>query len=128
MKTIHSMIVVAVLAFTLPAQAAVGDPEQILYRITGVDSTGLATAFNCTPFSGVTETVRVVVRDQNGNVLKNAANQINHLSTRSFSSDPGGSVGTAAIAATSNQVVCAAFVGSSVLHMLRFNPIAGTTE
>ena len=64
---------VVALAFAVPAQAATGDPEVVLYRASGlVDNTAgggsSATSFSCTPFSGVSENVRVVVRSQNGTV------------------------------------------------------------
>src|SRR5215216_2839811 len=73
MKALRWITAVAAMAFALPAQApgAVGDTEQILYRVSGVfDSggvfnTGVATAFHCTNFSGVTETIRIVLRDSN---------------------------------------------------------------
>jgi hypothetical protein len=51
-----------------PAQAAVGDPELILYRFAGVTDNGgaanqgVAIVFHCTNFSGVTEIIRFVTR------------------------------------------------------------------
>jgi hypothetical protein len=152
MKSIPSMIAIAALAFTLPAQAAVGDPEVILYRIPGVidNNTGFATIFWCTNFSGVPETLRVVVRGPTGTLVANSAVTVNHVSTAALATrdvnlftgetimntgviDPGG---TAAIAATSTSISCTAaqiqhFTTGPIslpLHMTRFNPLSGSQE
>jgi hypothetical protein len=152
MKIVHSMIAVAVLALTLPAQAAVGDPEVILYRGSGLADNGpggsTVTTISCTPFSGVNENIRVVVRNLTGDIVANKAGVTSHLNTAVFSTSdtaiyldinmatgafPGGTV---AIAATSTSVACTAMliqpnntapVGVQ-LHMIRFNPLPGTAE
>src|SRR5262249_6493501 len=88
MKVIHWIIAAAAFAFVQPATAGVSDPEIIIYRVPGVvdngaaANTGVATVFSCTNFSGVTEDVRFVTRDLNGNLLTNFVFTIEHLSTR----------------------------------------------
>src|SRR5262245_4461664 len=152
MKSLRSMIAVTALAFTMPAQAAINDPEFIIYRVSGVlddgASNGTATSFHCTNFSGVPENVRFVVRGPTTAILFNAPFTINHLHTLTVSTKDvviyadvplnTGAVtqGTAAIAATSVNVTCTAmqvlpqgvFPQGIALHMTRFNPIAGTQE
>jgi hypothetical protein len=151
MKGLRYLVAVAAVAFTMPAQAAVGDPEVVLYRAAGVldDNSGFASAFYCTPFSGVSENIRIVVRGQNGALLANVATTISHLNTGTwatrdiqlYSTDVNLAtgpinIGTVAIAATSTSVTCTAvqvqFATSGPitvpLHMTRFNPLAGTQE
>jgi hypothetical protein len=170
MKVVHWMALIAVIAFVLPAQAqnrtrgpavsapapaAVGDAEIILYRISGVrddgsnPDAGVATAFHCTNFSGVTETIRIVIRDFDATLLGNTAFNINHLETKTAVTHPtvayiedetllpvGIAVeqGSAAIAATSRNITCTAMtvdaasaspVGVS-LQGIRFSPAPGT--
>jgi len=150
MKAIHWIIAAAALTCTEPVQAAVGDPEAIIYRVSGVvdDNNVLATSFHCTNFSGVTETVRVVVRSSNATLRANIALPIPHLNTIIFSTHHvtvyGDTPlatdimngGTAAIAATSPNITCTAMqvqTNSTVpvgiaLHVTRFNPIPATQE
>jgi len=47
MRSLRSLIAVAVLAFTMPAQAGTSDPVNVIYRASGVldTDTGYATAF-----------------------------------------------------------------------------------
>jgi hypothetical protein len=152
MTSLRCMIAVAAVAFTLPAQAAVGDPEVIIYRISGVidNNTGFATIFWCTNFSGVPETLRVVVRGPTSTIAANNAVTVNHLNTAALATrdvnlftgetnmntgviDPGG---TAAIAATSVNITCTAaqiqhFTTGPIslpLHLTRFSPIPNTQE
>ena len=152
MTSLRCLIAVAAVAFTLPAQAAVGDPEVIIYRISGVidNNIGFATIFWCTNFSGVPETLRVVVRGPTSTIAANNAVTVNHLNTAALATrdvnlftgetnmntgviDPGG---TAAIAATSVNITCTAMqvqtnVANAVgiaLHVTRFSPIANTQE
>ena len=152
MKTLRCAIAAAALAFTVPAQAAVGDPEVIIYRISGVidNNTGFATIFWCTNFSGVPETLRIVVRGPTSTLVANNPVTVNHLNTAALATrdvnlftgetnmntgviDPGG---TAAIAATSVNITCTAaqiqhFTTGPIslpLHMTRFNPIPSTQE
>jgi len=153
-NTTIAMIFAVSLAAPLPAQAATTDPEIIIYRFPGVlnngdtDNTGIATAFHCTNFSGVTETVRIVVRAFDGTLKANAAFPINHLATFTASTHAAAiytevslgtglvSQGTAAIAATSINVICtavtldAASAGPSgfALRGIRFNPVPGSQE
>ena len=150
MKSLRYLITAAALAFTFPAQAGINDPEVIIYRVSGVvdDTTVLATSFHCTNFSGVTENIRIVVRDLGGTVKANVANSVPHLNTLIYSThdvfiygdfklETGAIIGgTAAIAATSVNITCTAMqvqtnVTNAVgiaLHMTRFNPIPGTQE
>src|SRR5215472_10349251 len=77
MKVLGWMVAAAGMAFALPAQAAVGDPELTLYRFPGVtddggsSSSGVATAVHCTNFSGVPETLRFVVRNFDSTLIAN---------------------------------------------------------
>ena len=159
MKAIHCIIAAAALAFVqaAPASAGVNDPEIIIYRGSGVldtgggDHTGAGTAIHCTPFSGVTENVRFVVRNRVSTIVANVVMTIQHLNTgtvltkATFIYDGTDmntgpiTQGTVAIAATSINVTCTAMqvdasaAGASspqtaVLHMTRFNPIPATLE
>ena len=156
MKAIHWIIAAAALASVLPAaaNAATTDPEVILYRFSGVldngggIGVGVATAFHCTNFSGVPETVRIVVRDSSSGLATNLSFGIAHLQTRTFTTHavtlyaqntlgPGVILqGTAAIAATSTSFVCTAMTIDAAstspvgiaLHSIRFNPVPGSQE
>jgi hypothetical protein len=153
MQALRSMIAVAALAVYGPAHAAIGDPEAIIYRVSGVadsvGATGVATTFHCTNFSGVPETVRFVIRNHVGQLLVNITVHIAHLSTASASTKntviyaeqvilATGPIlqGTAAIAATSINVTCTAMQVESnnaspvgiELHKTRFNPISSAQE
>ena len=94
MIALRWIIAVAAIALALPAHGAVGDAEQILYRVSGVrdnggaDNTGVATSFHCTNFSGVFETIRFVIRGANATVLANTALGLNHLETGTMSTHP----------------------------------------
>jgi len=150
MKTLRCMIAVAAVAFTLPAQATINDPEVLLYRASGVADSGgnTATSFSCTNFSGVPENVRIVIRSVGGGIVANTVNTVNHLNSVIVSTSDvtiftdinlatgafGG--GTVAIAATSINVTCTAMLVQPSttlpegiqLHMTRFNPIPATQE
>jgi hypothetical protein len=157
MKAIHSMIAALGLVFVLPApaDAAQTDPEVIIYRFPGVrDSgspagTGVATVFHCTNFSGATETLRFVTRNDAASLLQNTTIGIIHLGTvtvathdtGAYSEDnllPTGFVGqgTTAIAATSINIIrtamtidAAAAVPIGVaLRGIRFSPVPGSQE
>jgi hypothetical protein len=157
MKAIHWIIAAAALSFVQPtsASAAVGDPEVIIYRFPGVldnggaSATGVVTAFHCTNFSGVTETIRFVTRSNVGTLLQNSTTTIAHLATRtanahfpnSYSTDLNLATGvvvqgTTAIAATSINIICTAMTidGSTTvpvgvaLRGIRFNPVPGSQE
>ena len=151
MHALRSMIAVAALAVYGPAHAEVGGPEVLIYRLSGVAESGgamgVTTAFHCTNFSGITETVRVVVRSNGGALAANAALPVPHLNTAILSTHNVSIYlntllltdifqGTAAIAATSVNVTCTAMqVQTNVtnpvgiaLHMTRFNPVPGSQE
>src|SRR5262245_34013182 len=126
MKAIHWITAAAALACTEPVQAAVSDPEVIIYRFPGVKddggaaAVGVATAFICTNFSGVTESIRLVTRQANGVLLTNVPFNIAHLDTHTFTTHVTSPFsqfilntgiviqGTTAIAATSINIICTA--------------------
>ena len=156
MKAIHWIIAAAALACAEPVQAGVNDPEVIIYRFPGVldfgntPSTGIATSFHCTNFSGVPENIRFVTRLSNGNLLTNLVFAVAHLATLTASTHEtnlyadGSTVlntglvrqGTTAIAATSINIICTAVTidaGALVpsgfaLRGIRFNPVPGSQE
>jgi len=156
MKAIHSIIAAAALACVLPAaaDAAQTDPEVIIYRFPGVRETGgvagtgVATVFHCTNFSGVTETLRIVIRSASGALLTNTPIGIAHLETRTIATKPTvlfstttvdtGIVaqGTAAIAATTTSFICTAMIVDAAssspngisLRGIRFSPVPGSQE
>jgi hypothetical protein len=157
MRSLGCMMAVAALAFAMPAQAGVNDPEVVIYRGAGVldtgggDNTGAGTAIHCTNFSGVNENIRFVIRNTNAALLANVALLVPHLNTGTVLTKAGflyngtnlntGQIkqGTVAVAATSIHVTCtalqfeagaagAASPQTGKLHMTRFNPIAGTQE
>jgi hypothetical protein len=160
MPAIRSITAVAALIATLslapvpPARAALGDAEVIIYRFPGVrdnggaDNTGVTTSFHCTNFSGVPETIRIVVRDFDGTLKANVPFVVIHLATLTASTHSAtlysdavlttGVVaqGTAAIAATSINVICTAVTldaasaspNGFALRGIRFSPVPGSQE
>src|SRR5215510_4929968 len=125
MKAIHWIIAAAALTFAQPAQAGITDPEVIIYRFPGVadnggTNSGIATVFHCTNFSGVPESLRIVVRATDGTLVGNVSQPINHLQTLTLATHATaiyfeivvsmGPIlqGSAAIAATSVNMVCTA--------------------
>src|SRR5262245_39753531 len=158
MNKMQFVLVSAALAFGIagPASAGVNDPEVIIYRFPGVASqgttgTGGATAFHCTNFSGVTENVRIVVRLSDGSLSSNTLVAVSHLHTVVMPTRPVSAYfpvtqlgfppvpifgGTAAIAATSINIICTAMVidGAATvpdgvaLRGVRFNPVPGSQE
>jgi len=157
MKSLRHLIAVGAVAFTMPAQvtvpaqAGINDPEVLIYRLSGVidDNSGFATSIYCTNFSGVIETVRVVIRAADSTLKANVPSNVAHLNTTVWSTrdvilytndinlNTGPvNLGTAAIAATSVNVTCNAvqvqFANTNPitapLHMTRFSPIAGSEE
>jgi hypothetical protein len=138
-----------------PASAAVGGPEVIIYRFPGVFDdgggfqAGTATVFHCTNFSGVTETVRFVTRDDAGILRQNNTIDIPHLETKTAATHSQstyfisvnlstGAVaqGTTAIAATSTNIICTAMTIDAAntkpvgvaLRGIRFSPVPGSQE
>jgi len=143
------------LATILPAAAATTDPEVVIYRFPGVlddgtaGQTGVATSFHCTNFSGAVENIRIVVRNFDGTLKTNVAFPIGHLATKTASTHSSvlytedqvfntGALnqGTAAIAATSVNIICTAVTISAsssqptgfALRGIRFNPVPGSQE
>jgi len=168
MKRIQTALTAVAVAFAVPADAqdrsqgsiggpaAIGNDEQIIYRIVGArDDGGLtlagnrATLIDCTNFSGITETIGAVARTFDSTVVANKTLSIGHLQTRTFATHfPLGvnvdqnlatgvlNQGTIAIAATSINIVCNAVVldpanarpiGYS-LRAIRFNPVPAGQE
>jgi hypothetical protein len=139
-----------------PAPKAVTDPLQVIYRISGVRDSGtgthagMATSFHCTSFSTVDEKIVFALRDFDGDVItqKSVTVEPQHTitasthDTRVFTEDrllsPGVVInqGSVRISATSTNIICsamivdasAAFPEGIALHLVRFNPIAGTQE
>jgi hypothetical protein len=157
MKTFYGMVAVAGIVFGLaaPATAATSDPEVIIYRFPGVrdnggaPNTGVATVFHCTNFSGVLEGLRLVTRSSGGDLGVNFFSTIGHLVTLTISTHATtayGSVfsigtgqiaqGTAAIAATSTNIICTAMTIDAstavpvgvALRGIRFSPVSGSQE
>ena len=157
MTKIQALVVSATLAIGMvaPASAASSDPEVIVYRFPGVrddgadTNVGVATAFHCTNFSGVTEFIRLVTRDNDSTLKSNTGDFIGHLVTKTYvthfvhsynlqTSLGTGTVGqgTTAIAATSTNIICTATtinaadsvpIGTA-LRGIRFNPVPGSQE
>src|SRR4051812_34492839 len=156
MKTIHSVIVSAALAIGMaaPVSAATTDPEVIIYRFPSVRddgggaNAGVATVFHCTNFSGVTENIRLVTRNNGGGLVNNSLAGIPHLLTLTFGTHDStapyainqnlntGLVnsGTTAIAATSTNIICTAMTIDAAnskpdgvaLRGIRFSPVPGS--
>src|SRR4051794_19278759 len=129
MKTISMVGCAAaiVIGMAAPASAGVNDPEVIIYRFPGLldnggaANVGVATVFLCTNFSGAVEKIRFVARDFDSTILANIDFTIQHLFTaavgthftvlysENFSLNTGAVIkGTAAIAATSTNIICTA--------------------
>jgi hypothetical protein len=152
MKAIHWVIAAAALASVQPAQAATTDPEVIIYRFPGVlgKAATVGTVFHCTNFSGVTETLRFVLREFNTTIISNMTFDIQHLGTATVSTHDVNAYtedlvvaaasnlhhGTMAIAATSINIICTAMTidASSAapvgvaLRGIRFSPVPGSQE
>jgi hypothetical protein len=150
-----ALAISALVAGTLAVQAAVGDPLKVIYRVTnvidngGASNTGVATSITCTNLSMVTETLNVVIRSVNGvakaNVSVNVGTQgawtgSTHGTNVFFEnvSLATGIVqqGNATIRATTSNMICsvvlvdaaASFPQGIALHLVRFNPMAGSQE
>ena len=114
----------------------------------GQTNVGVATTFHCTNFSGVVENLRIVIRDAQGTLKTNNLLGLNHLNTLSISThntllynEVGlntGAVtqGTAAIAATTTNIICTAVTVEAAssspiglaLRGIRFSPAPGSQE
>jgi len=161
MKAIYWTIAAAALTFVqaAPSSAGQSDPETIIYRFPGVvDKQGVgageATVFHCTNFSGVSENIRIVIRIDDGQLVANQLYPINHLATltatthninsftfgsaRFLLGSNGATIppGTAAIAATSINIICTAMIVDGApstpvgvaLRGIRFAPVSGSQE
>jgi len=156
MTKIQALVVSAALAIGMaaPVSAGVNDPEVLIYRFSGVlddgglNNAGVATSFHCTNFSGATENIRVVIRDAVGGLKGNVPLPVDHLATRTISTHGTQAYnedfvmtglvaqGTAAIAATSINVICTAVTLDAsttapvgvALRGIRFNPVPGSQE
>ena len=154
MKAIYWIIATAAFTIAQPAQAAQTDPEVIIYRFPAVRddgspaNVGTATVFFCTNFSGADENIRIVMRTGIGTLVSNAVIPMSHLLTAALSthfvSSYGNAslatgpiaAGTAAIAATSINIICSAMVLDAAnakpvgvaLRGIRFNPVPGSQE
>ena len=135
-------------------QGVVGDPELLLYAFpgvvgSGVDTAGVATTVACSSFSGVTETVSVVLVSSLGMIFDIATLDVGALGSQTFSTNntalfsdfnmqaPANNSSTAYVLATSQNVVCnAMLLGAAssdsaqgiALRGIRFNPVPGTQE
>src|SRR5262245_49788953 len=137
------------------APAAVGGPETVIYRVSGVrdngdpDGTGVATSFHCTNLSTVDETLRIVVRDDDSTIVANDAFTLTPFRTWTASTHftnvyaedaslATGNVnqGMGSIAATTLNMVCSvvtvnaasANISGVSLHLVRLSPIPGSQE
>jgi hypothetical protein len=154
MKFLCSLVAVTALACMLPAQAATTDPEIIIYRASGVIDTGsasgagVATVFQCTNVSTVSENLRFVIRNFNSIIVANQVFTVPSFFSQTASTHftnlyvnatlaPGTSInGTVAIAATTPNMFCtartvdasASVPSGIILPMVRFNPMAGSEE
>lgn len=136
---------------------AENDPLFPIYRTSGVAdnggsaNTGWATAIHCTNLSSAAESVHVILRSNTGLALANQTYFIGTTTTITIVTHIGtvfpqdhvlvsaGTVidqGNFTITATSTNIYCTVMVfdaGASSpigipLHMVRFNPMAGSTE
>src|SRR5215216_6343252 len=148
MKALRWIIAVAAMAFVMPAHAATTDPIQIIYRTSGVtDNNAWATVLHCTNLSAVTETVRVVVRNGNGAIAANVDQFLPTFGSQTFETRntaplfggfnlaTGVLQGSAVIASITTFIFCSAMIVDAALtphgialHLVRFNPMPGTTE
>jgi hypothetical protein len=142
-------------AASSPAAAAVNDPMQLLYFISGIrDSggaaqTGVGTAVHCSNWSGATQRIQYVFFQFNGTVATNNTADIAHAGTittvtklmavypADLSVNTGAVRGMVAILATHKDLVCTAMVVDAAastptfavtLHGVRYNRIASTEE
>lgn len=149
------LMTAATATLTVETQAAQTDPERLIYLFPGVRDDGgganfgVATAIHCFNFSGVTENVRLVVKNADATVLSSFV--ANLQDQRTFTAVTHGTVayssefalstgvvaqGTMGVVATSVNIVCTAHVidasttapNGIALRGVRFNPIPGTQE
>jgi len=136
---------------------AENDPLFPIYRTSGVAddggaaNTGWATAIHCTNLSSSAESLQVILRQHTGQVLANQTFFIGTTTTITIVTHIGTvfpqdhnliSAGTPidqgnfTITATSTNIYCSVMVFDAaatspvgiLLHMIRFNPMAGSTE
>jgi hypothetical protein len=165
MRHLLSILALATLTAVPPVQAqqsafdgrAVGDPQKLIYRISGIrdngaaSGVGIATTIHCTNFGPVAETVRYQLKSASGSVVANVSKTIGAGGTEAASTHatamvdedgvlaPGVSInpGSAHIFTTSTQkIICSAMIVDAsatvpqgiALHMVRFNAITGSQE
>ena len=168
MKLLSFVVAVAIISAILPAQAqdragraqsagaplAITDPLKLIYRVSGVAdngggaNAGVATAFHCTNFSQVTETISFVVRNFDGTKKADQSFALASLATGTASTHITAlfvdgplatgliNQGSAQIQSTSLQVHCSAMIVDAAatvpqgiaLHMVRINPASNSQE
>src|SRR5262249_54812402 len=156
MTKIHALVMSAALAIGMaaPAWAGISDPEVIFYRFPGVYDDGdltnasVAASFHGTNLTGTRENLRIVVHDALGVLKANFQAPVDHLTTLTLSTHntrlysdgtlSTGAVtqGTAAIAATSVNIICTALtldaasatMSGAALRGIRFSPVPGSQE
>jgi len=135
---------------------AQGGPLALLYVVSGVRdnggaaNVGTATTFHCTNASTAAENIQIQVRDFAGGVVSDHTYPLNSGRTWTTSThdtavfdedadlSPGGTIiqGLAFIFATTQFMFCSAMLVEAAsptpsgisLHMVRFSPVAGTSE
>jgi len=153
MKLVVSVVAIAMLAVaSLPAQAA----QEPIYRASGVRDSGgaagvgVATAIHCTNFDTTAATVRVRIRNFNGQVVGDSSVNIASRNTNTFVThdtllffdntnlSAGTVIDQGSLIVTSNslEVICSAMIVDAAssapqgiaLHLVRSNPLPGTEE
>jgi hypothetical protein len=157
MKSTRALPLIFIVAFaSMTAHAEERAIGKIIYRVAGVVNSGGAdeqfgaTVIPCTNISGKGIRMQVILRNKLGTVMETVNYPIAANATVTFSTkrtlayqDDIRPVaiheleqGSAIIRATSRKVICSAtqvdatsdFPNGAALHMVRFNPIAGTVE
>lgn len=150
MRIGRSFAVGAVVAAVVSTQAEALD---VIYKVSGVTdsggaiNTGVATAIHCTNFSGVNAKLDVTFKDDEGVGLGGGGGWLKPSQTLTVATrgtnlfnvtSPGVAVqqGSAVVQSNSPKVHCSAMIIDAAatvpqgisLHMVRFNPEAGTEE
>jgi hypothetical protein len=130
-------------------------PLKTIYRVAGIYDSGggfnegWSTAIHCSNFNAIAEQLRYNVRDEVGGVKFNrtytiapmatfyvVTHHVNWLIGADVQMNIGHVGGSLTIASSSTNIICNAMIidatfegGSGIaLHMVRYNPIAGTQE
>lgn len=152
MSVARCVIALAMIAAVVPSFAATTDPFTHVYSVSGVVDLSIqnfsTTTVNCTSASASSEDWRYVLRDHAGTVLHTSTVTVPPGATRAYSThstvayndDEIAEVyvtqGSIQIYATSNLIYCTAMTGYQLspypagvsLHMVRFNPMKGSSE